>query len=405
MNLGSTGGADLRAFLAEKSQFFARTPGFRSLFDDLDLDEASRVERLWASLCALRVGDPASAEAHSEFLVRSMPDEDDGQGALAVRTFAESILARARQAGSAGGNLYLDARPPGAQLRAFELLRLRTPLIPFAYAAGNRALLDAMEAPGPVTIIDVGIGRGGQIRALLRNPSARRLFTSVRVVGVEPDSSSDTGTGALELAEHNVLRTAQEVGIPATFHGIASRAEDLELGQLEAAGLTGTVIANSAFSLHHVPATDDPEGGRARVLRLLRRARVRAFVLVEPDSNHYEDDVLLRFPHAYRHYRTVSRSLHQLLSPGDASLVWNEFFAPEVRNVISHEGSERTERHEESASWLLRLHAADWQPQRVDGLVPQAAAPSGFTVDSRSSAFSLTFRGVALLSVMRAVPV
>src|SRR5690349_11273711 len=113
-------------------------------------------------------------------------------------------------------------------MRAFELLRLRTPLIPFGYAAANRALLDAVPEPTEVTLLDVGIGRAGQTRALLKNPAARRLFKRLHVIGVEPDSSFALG-GALEMAQENVLRTAAEVGIEVTFAGIPKLGEHLEV--------------------------------------------------------------------------------------------------------------------------------------------------------------------------------
>ena len=394
----------LPSFLASHAGAFASTREFRAFYDDLDRAEGERVNRLWSVVQALEAEDRTLAAVHAEYLVRAMPDEDDSHGAMAVRTFAEALLARIRVADSSAGNLYLDARPPGAQLRAFELLRLRTPLIPFAYAAGNRAILDVAADARDITLVDVGIGRGGQVRALLRNPSARRMLRSIHVVGIEPDSASETQTGALEIAEQNVRSAATEVGIPLTFHAIPSRAEDLTLAQLNAAGLQGTVIASSAFCLHHLPPRAEGASCRPHVMRLLREAGAEAFVLVEPDSNHHVDSLPLRFLYAFRHYRTVSRSLHNLLSPPDASLVWQEFFAPEVTNVIGHDGEKRTERHEESPSWLHHLQQAGWQPQDVAGLLPAAAAPSGFTLESRGTTFSLAFQGVSVLTVMRAAP-
>jgi hypothetical protein len=358
------------------------------------------VTRLWAAVRCIENGDRDEAAAHTELLIRAMPDEEDASGSTLVRTFAEALLARVRQASTAGGNLYLDARPPGAQLRAFELLRLRTPRIAFAYAAGNRALLDSVGEDDAVTIIDIGIGRAGQLRSLLRNPSARQL-RSVHVVGIEPDSSTQTGTGALEIAEQNVLRSADEVGIEASFAGVARRAEELTLEDLKRAGLRGRVLANASFALHHVPASDNG-WGRDAVLRLLLEAGAETCVLVEPDTDHFVSRLASRFLHAYRHYGTVARSLRAMLSPGDAHVVWSEFFAPEVRNVIGHELPERSELHEESARWTDRLTDAGWHVEATEELLPQAAAPPGFSVRQNHGAFSLSFQGVDVLSVLRA---
>lgn len=390
---------DLRRFVADRASVFARTPGFDDFFAAVTPGESERVGRLWQSAVALRDGMPDAAAAIAESLVRQMPDEDDGSGALAVRTFAEALLARVRGDAAGGGNLYLTARPPGAQLRAFELLRLRTPLIPFAYAAGNRALLEVVEpfAPADVTLLDLGIGRGGQVRALLRNPSARAAFASLHVIGVEPDSSASTGSGALETAEASVLEAAQEAGIAATFTPIPKLAEDLTPSDIAGAGPRGLFLASSSFALHHAVAA----GGREGALRTLRDAGARAVVLVEPDSNHYDDALDVRFAFAYRHYRTLAQILHETLSPSDASLAWSEFFAPEVRNVIAHDGRLRVERHQELARWGEHLVGAGFALDGLRDLVPRSAAAAGFDVCAQGAAFSLGYRGTPVLGVLR----
>jgi hypothetical protein len=371
-------------------------------FSGLSSLEAERLAALWVAARHLAAGELDSATGVAEALVRRMPDEGDRHGAVEVRTFAETLLGRCRSVSSSGGNLYLGARPPGAQLRAFELLRLRTPLIPFAYAAANKALLRDLEPGAEVTLIDVGIGRGGQTRTLLRNPVARRCITRLHVVGVEPDSNAETGRGALELARRQVLDAAAEVGIEAEFHAVARRAEQLRAEDFPP--LRGRVLANAAFAVHHVvPGTDD-ERDRVSVLSLLRELGAEQLVLTEPDSDHVEARLPVRLLHAYRHYRSVGASLDALLAPADAQLVWSEFFAPEVRNVIGHEGAGRTERHEPSTTWAQHLARAGWTVDTPRELVPRAGTPAGFALHESPRAFRLLFRGVPLLAVLRATP-
>ena len=390
----------LRAWIDQNPEHFAATPRFAAFYAALTPVESSRVGMLWEAVQALAgVGDAPSGGA--ETLVRSLPDADDEEGALTIRTFAEALHARSSAVGAGGGNLYLAARPPGAQLRAFELLRLRTPLIPFAYAAANRAILEAIgDDPQVVTLVDVGIGRGGQVRALLRNPHSRSRIAALHVIGVEPDSSSATGAGALQTAEAAVLDTAHDVGIPASFTPISKRAEEIDAADLASA--RGMVIGNAAFSLHHVDHAGG-EGGldRSAVLETLRRAGVQTMVLVEPDSNHFVDDLPVRFLFAYRHYRAVAMSLRAMLTPANAQLVWTEFFAPEVHNVMTHEGSARTERHEQASSWAARLRASGFETGDLSQLVTRSGTPPGFSLDHQPEAFSLCFQGVSLLSVLR----
>jgi len=393
---------DIHRFLADRTDLTRRTPGFAAFYEALGEVERERVERLWAVVRAIEHGGAVAAAQEAESLLRRMPDEDDGAGAAAVRTFAEALLGRIHKRSGSGGNLYLGARPPGAQLRAFELLRLRTPFIPFGYAAANRALLEAVREPGEVTLLDVGIGRGGQVRALLRNPWARRLIRSLHVIGVEPDSSPDTG-GALQTAQVNVLAAAHEAGIPATFAGIGKLAEQVTLADLAAARPRGLLLASGSLSLHHIglPEHGAPRG-RDQVLETIRAAGFRWIVLLEPDTNHDEDDLPLRFLYAYRHYGTLARSLHAALRSSDAFLVWSEFFGAEIRNVIAHDGALRAERHEEAERWVERLEAAGFVIDTPTELVAPSAAPAGFEVVHTGRAATLRYDGVSLLAVLRA---
>lgn len=368
-------------------------------FTSLSALEGERIAALWVAARQLAAGSLDDATNIAAALVRGMPDESDHNGAVEIRSFAEALLGRCRKVSSSGGNLYLGARPPGAQLRAFELLRLRTPLIPFAYAAANKALLRGLEPGAEVTIIDVGIGRGGQIRALLRNPVARQLIARLEVVGVEPDSDVDHGGGALEHARKQIEDTAAEVGVPLRFWAVARRAEQLQPEDFPP--LSGRVLANAAFAIHHVvPAPR--ERNRVDVLRLLRELGAEALVLTEPDSDHVEERLEVRLLHAYRHYRSVGASLDASLAPADALLVWTEFFAPEVRNVLGHDGRSRTERHEPSTTWARHLSAAGWTVDTPRELVPRAGTPAGFALHESSRAFRLLFGGVPLLAVLRA---
>lgn len=393
--------SELRRLVAASSPRTQRTAAFAAFFEDLRPLERERLERLATAVRAIDHGREREAAFEAEALVRAMPDEDDAHGAVAIRTFAEALLDRIHRRGG-GGNLYLGARPPGAQLRAFELLRLRTPLIPFGYAAANRALLDAMSGAGDVTLLDVGIGRGGQVRALLKNPRARRWIRSLHVIGVEPDSSPDVG-GALQTANANVLSAAREAGIEATFAGIGKLAEELTPEDIAAAGPRGLLLANCSLSLHHVGLREHgAPRDRSDVLGTIREAGFQSIVLLEPDTNHDEDDLPLRFLYAYRHYGTLARSLYATMSPSDAFLVWSEFFAEEIRNVIAHDGARRVERHEEAERWIERLAATGWTADTPPELVAPSAAQTGFEVVHTGHACTLQYHGVSLVAAMRA---
>lgn len=387
----------LQETLEARSRDFLGSPGFERFYTRLRGEEQARAADLFEAAVDIDKGRGAVAEPKLVRILQALPDEDASGAATSARAFAEAMLGRIRHVAGSGGNLYLEGRPPGAQLRAFELLRLRTPMIPFAYAAGNRALLEVVAGLDAFTLLDVGAGRGGQVKSWLGNPAARARLGALQVVAVEPDSAGHGG--ALELAEKNVREAAERAGIDVSFHPLASRAEDLRLDQLPTG--KGPLVANASLALHHTGPSPAAPAGRDDVLRLLHAAGAEAVVLVEPDSNHHTDDFLVRFLFAFRHYTTLSHALYALLGAADAELVFTEFFGPEVRNVIGHDGSLRTERHEESTSWVERLFHAGFDVDTPRELVPEAAAPEGFDVLGDGQAFRLIYNGVPLLSVVR----
>ncbi len=395
--------ADLERYLAGAATRTRRTPGFAAFFASLGPLRRARFERLWCAVRELEHGRDDAAAVEAEALTRGMPDEEDGHDAVLVRTFAEAILGRIRRIGG-GGNLYLGARPPGAQLRAFELLRLRTPLIPFGYAAANRALLSSVGAPGDVTLLDLGIGRGGQICALLKHPWALRRFRTLHVIGVEPDSAPGPGGGPAPSSSPRSTcsppprRRASPPPSPASPSW--RRISPSPTSPTPRRGGSCSPTAASACTTSACPRTA-PRAAATTFLAVVRDAGCARVVLLEPDSDHLGDDLTLRFLYAYRHYGTLFHSLCATLDASDAMMVWSEFFAQEVRNVTTHEGAQRVERHEEAEAWRERLRSAGFVVDTPPELVARSAAPAGFEVGGAGGTCTLSYEGVSLLGVLR----
>jgi GRAS domain family len=431
----------LTRLIATRADAFSRSENFARFYREREPNEARLLGRLFSIVECIEAGDDDLAAASSEALFRTLSgghDEDSlesrtsvvSAGAIRViAVFADALYARVKKHTAGGGNLYLGARPQGTQLRAFELLRRHTPLIAFGYAVANEAILDAVGAydgadPKDLIVVDIGIGRASQHRALLESVRGRNLLKSFHVVGVDGDSSLlerglsssfSPREGALEIARAVVLDEADAAGVPSSFEAVPMLAEELTASELRAAAYrsrhsrrvgdtcAARVVATSAFALHHlVDIGDQTLSARDAVLRTLRAAGARHVVLVEPDSDHFGNDLSLRFLHAYRHYRTVSQVLARSLSPDDADIVWNEFFAPEVRNVIAHDGVRRVERHEELSRWAERVEAAGFHVDDLAAIGRRIATPAGFEVQIDRTGLRLCFEGVSLVGVLRA---
>lgn len=389
-----------------EAELSVRAPAWLAgFYSGLCEEEQEALGVLWAAMIELERGRRVVALRCARLALKlvemfpSVEGHDDLAGE-ALRSFAIAIIRRIDGDTVRLGNLYLDAGPNNGLLHAFELLRWRTPIIPFAYAAANRMMVESFDRPHDLTVVDVGSGRGGQLQALLADPWTRERISSLRVIAIEPDPSRIGGRSTLSWSRSGLLEVAERVGVPTTFVGIAKRVEDLRLTELREALRPGRLMVNATLCLHHL-GDEEASSERNRALRLFRALGAESLVLVEPDSGHNFDDPSHRLLYAYCHYRSVSRALRHCLSRCDAELVWSKFFQPEIHNVMVHEGSARTERHELGAAWVARLRKHGWSPKRIH--VPlQDILPPGFEALHRGPLLSLCLERVPLLSVIKA---
>lgn len=351
----------LVSFIHSNSYYFQRSFGFGNFFLWDHPEEPTRIGDLWSVVENLQEGKTESASLIAEKVIREMPSKGDAHGAIPVKTFAEALLARIHRR-EGGGNLYVNARPSGEQLRAFNVLATRTPVIKYGHSSANQIItnisscLNRDNTPIDLAIVDIGIGMGGQICHLIQCEEFRKSIRSLRVIGV------DVNSNAVTVAQKNICGIADTLNLPIKFENISKHAEDLTVKDFASAKLSDYVIATSSFALHHIG--DGNTSSRDVTLRLLRSVASH-LVIVEPDSNHFIDNLMVRFLYAYRHYRTLFAMLTKYLPTEMAHLVWDEFFAPEIRNVISFDNEKRVERHEELNRWKERLVASNWHVDNV----------------------------------------
>ncbi len=304
-------------------------------------------------------------------------DAEAEPAALKYLVFGGAIARRLGERAARQANLYLtDFDVP--QIDLFNLLaRHYTPVTLSSRLLNDRIaeVLVGREAP---TVIDVGIGTGRQVEALLdRLGAAKARPSRMTVVGIEP------AKWALDLAGENVRKAGQRAGIDVAFHSFQNVIESLSSAQWDELRRLGRgAIVNASFALHHIA---DVRGNdvRTTVLRRLRALEPAAIVLAEPNVDHHEPRLTRRFRNCWAHFGSVFRLIDALpMAQDDRDALKVCFFGREIIDILGGEES-RSERHEDIASWMDRLRAAGFAPSAVkteptSGALVGAHAHDGF---------------------------
>ena len=295
-------------------------------------------------------------------------------------------------------NIYLN-KYDVPQIELFNLLAQHMPLVSMSAQISNRILADLCQGRDEVTLIDVGIGTGRQMVALLDLLAARAdRPKTVNVAGIEPAG------WCLDVANRNLQEAAGRGGFDLTFYPIHSEVERLQPGDRQLLREVGPKpIINASFALHHIGDIDRHDV-RDPVLRLLRSLDPAAVVLAEPHVDHFEKDLMQRYRNCWTHFGLTFEVIDQLgieQQQKDALKVC--FFGREVCDILGVPDEQRTERHEPASSWLRRLRGAGFVPHATAGAGHGLATPL-IDISQRDGYLGLDYSGETIVALFCAVP-
>ncbi|KAK6267124.1 hypothetical protein QUC31_017961 [Theobroma cacao] len=227
-------------------------------------------------------------------------------------------------------------------LKIYQIVYQACPYIKFAHFTANQAIFEAFEAEERVHVIDLDILQGYQWPAFMQALAARPNGAPfLRITGVGPSLEyiKETGRCLTELAH--------SLHIPFEFHPIGEQLEDIKPHMFNRR--VGEALAvNAVNRLHRVPGNC-----LGNLLAMIRDQAPNIVTLVEQEASHNGPYFLGRFLEALHYYSAIFDSLDATFSPDSAqrAKVEQYIFAPEIRNIVACEGSERTARHERLEKW------------------------------------------------------
>ncbi|XP_068651850.1 GRAS family protein RAD1-like [Aristolochia californica] len=238
------------------------------------------------------------------------------------------------------------------------------PHIQFGHFVANASILEAFEGEKSVHVVDLGmtlgLPHGHQWRALLNSLATRAGHPPqlVRITGVGPSGDH------LQAIGHDLETYAKGLGIHLVFTVVESYLENLKPENIKV-DYGEVLVVNSMLQLHCV--VKESRGSLNSVLQIIHELSPKILVLVEQDSGHNGPFFLGRFMEALHYYSAIFDALDAMLPKYDTRRAKIEqfYFAEEIKNIVSCEGTARVERHERVDQWRRRMSRAGFQPSPV----------------------------------------
>lgn len=244
------------------------------------------------------------------------------------------------------------------QIRLFELLIQQFPLANLSQHCTNTLLVDALIKHTNPVLMDIGIGTGFQVSNIIEGLSkkANNQIKCLHVVGIEPFAD------ALKMTEQNIKHISEnapfEVKLTVKEAFIEQMNQD-ELLQMLPAQYDGLYV-NASFSLHHIQQLSQ----RKAVFEILKNLEVDAFVLSEPNSNHFELSYQKRFQNCKNHYGVLFQIIDTLSITATEKAALKLFFSREIDDVLGNTEEVRVEKHFATEQWVQLFEETGFKLQK-----------------------------------------
>lgn len=314
---------------------------------------------------------------------------------LISHVIADAMLRRMDRRLAESKNIYLESFDI-SQIELFYAMTKGYPQVPKAHDVANQYLAHELRQHGDATLVEIGIGRGHQVKGVIdRLRTDPGKLRSLTVLAIDPDPENLSSSRAL-------LESATDLPFTVAIHqkeGFLERFSRADMdGLAKTAG--GNVVMNSAYTIHHTVHPIGNASLRTDLFRALREAfRPKLFTLVEPNANHDTELLGPRLRACFEHFGTVFDLIDRSTLPREEKFVIKEkFFGREIRDIFGTSDAFRCERHEPLDSWLLRLTKAGWEPYDALGTI-DVTLPTYCSAAVDDGLVRLGYRGIPLLSV------
>ncbi|KAI3873818.1 hypothetical protein MKX03_027087 [Papaver bracteatum] len=211
-------------------------------------------------------------------------------------------------------------------IRTYQVVYQACPYLKFAHFTANQAIFEAFEGEERVHVIDLDILQGYQWPSFMQALAARQggaPFLRLTGIGSSPTSLGETG--------RYLTGIAQSLKIPFEFEAVSEPLEELN-PHIFQRRLGEAVAVSSINVLHRVSGNS-----LANLLGMIHDQTPEILILVEQEATTF------------------------LSNSDDRAKVEKYIYAPEIRNIVAGEGSDRVERHEKLEKWRKVMEGKGFQ--------------------------------------------
>ncbi len=252
------------------------------------------------------------------------------------------------------------------QIRLFELLIQQFPLANLSQHCINTLLANELANHSNPVLMDIGIGTGMQvctiIEQLISNQNCQ--IKKLTIVGIEPYGE------ALKVTEQNISKISPNAPFSIdliTKEAFIERMALSEIQQLLPATYDGLYV-NASFALHHIQTAED----RKLVFETIKRLKVDAFALSEPNSDHFEKSYAQRFKNCINHYGTLFKIIDTLAITSKEKAALKLFFSREIDDVLGNTEDVRVEKHYATEQWIELFEETGFtlEKKKLSSIIP-----------------------------------
>jgi hypothetical protein len=262
-----------------------------------------------------------------------------------------ALIIQALRTNLESGNLYLEHFEI-PQIELFGKLIQEFPFVKFGHEVTNTALLSYLKDCQKAVIVDIGIGKGVQMANLIKRVEAETSVTELTILGIEPFGE------ALQDAEKLMLSFSNDK-LKIRFEGICSGIEDVCMEDVLAITkpFGKSVFVNASLALHHIRKQEE----RMKAIENIYKLQPRAFLLTEPNVDHFNPDFYQRYRNCFNHFIHIFQVIDGLQMENQHKNALKLFFGREIEDIIGKENNLRFEKHELAATWIARLSKAGFK--------------------------------------------
>lgn len=365
----------------------------------LSLDNAKSAV-LRTALQQLLDNQPEVAHGTLKDLIENHLDLHHSPTDILYHVFASALAMRLSNEAAEEINLYVK-QYEHSQIELFNLVAQHLPFVSQAGQVANNYLAQFMEGLMEVSLLDIGIGTGRQVLALLRMLEKREsLPRKLTIFGIEPMAD------VLETAKDRITQESKHLGVELVFHSYPTFVENISDEEFTSfMKHSGSLCVNAAFALHHIHGCEAETMARENTLRKIRALQPLAMVLSEPNSDHYNPDLSQRFENCWEHFELVFAFIDQLELTNEDKMRLKMFFFREIEDIVGNREESRYERHERVETWIQRLHNAGFRILTSDKAFHDIDCHPLIKVSLHEEFAGFDYQNETLVAVMCGVPI